>query len=88
MAKVKLPKFAKRHYERLATVIQGLILSHDELSEVELDELASRATTSQTPLPTCLRRTTHALIGGGLFRRAFPAITSVRVRSSMDGLRS
>jgi hypothetical protein len=39
-AKRKLPIFAKRHYERLAQVVQGLVLSHDELSEVELDELA------------------------------------------------
>ena len=35
-----IPKFERRHYEALATVIQGLVLSHDELSEVELDELA------------------------------------------------
>ena len=37
-AKPKLPKFAKRHYERIATVIQGLVLSHRELSECELNE--------------------------------------------------
>ena len=39
MAKRKLPIFAKRHYERLASVIQGLVLSHSELSDDELGEL-------------------------------------------------
>jgi hypothetical protein len=36
-----LPKFAKRHYEALAQVIQSLALSHNELSNDELDELVS-----------------------------------------------
>jgi hypothetical protein len=39
MAKVKLPKFAKRHHEVIAQVIQGLALSNNELSRDELDEL-------------------------------------------------
>jgi hypothetical protein len=41
MARVKLPKFNRRHYEALAQVIQGLALSHNELSNEELDELVS-----------------------------------------------
>jgi hypothetical protein len=41
MATRKLPKFAKRHYEALAQVIQGLALSNNELSNEELEELIS-----------------------------------------------
>jgi hypothetical protein len=36
-----LPRFYKRQYEAIAQVIQGLVLSHNELSEDELDELIS-----------------------------------------------
>jgi hypothetical protein len=35
-------KFAKRHYEAIATVIQNLVLSDDELSGDELCELQRR----------------------------------------------
>ena len=37
----KLPIFAKRHYKRLAQVVQGVVLSHDESSECALSELVS-----------------------------------------------
>ena len=41
MATKKIPHFNRRHYEALATVIQGLALSHNELSNDELDELVN-----------------------------------------------